>query len=137
MNIKPNRPDSPYYDILVILDPLTRHSQQISTILKVMAEITNVNITIYFNCKDKLSAEPLKSFYRYVLEAENKFEDGVLVKPSAFFSNMPQSPVLTMNIHSPESWMVEPVRSPFDLDNICLNEIDIEGAYGKYLALTY
>jgi UDP-glucose:glycoprotein glucosyltransferase len=54
-------------------------------------------------------------------------------KPFAYFHNMPQSPVLTMNIHSPESWMVEAVRSPFDLDNIILKEIgSAEGVYGEF-----
>jgi UDP-glucose:glycoprotein glucosyltransferase len=28
--------------------------------------------------------------------------------------------------------MVEAVRSPFDLDNICLKEIDLDGVYGEY-----
>lgn len=45
---------------------------------------------------------------------------------------MPQSPILTMNIHSPESWMVEAVHSPYDLDNICLKDIDSDGAYGEF-----
>lgn len=72
------------------------------------------------------------SFYRYVLESELKFSQNQLVKPFAYFHNMPQSPILTMNIHSPESWMVEAVRSPFDLDNICLKEIDGDGVYGQF-----
>lgn len=45
---------------------------------------------------------------------------------------MPQTPVLTMNIHPPEGWMVEIVRSPFDLDNIYLKEIETNGAHGEY-----
>ncbi len=89
---------------------------------------------IYFNCKDKLSAPPLKSFYRYVLESEIRFGGDVsrIIKPLAYFHNMPQTPILTMNIHSPESWMVEVVNSPYDLDNICLKDIENDGAYGEF-----
>jgi UDP-glucose:glycoprotein glucosyltransferase len=46
---------------------------------------------------------------------------------------MPQSPILTLNIHSPESWMVEAVRSPYDLDNIHLSEVtDSDVVYGEF-----
>jgi UDP-glucose:glycoprotein glucosyltransferase len=45
---------------------------------------------------------------------------------------MPQSPLLTMNMHPPESWMVESVKAPHDLDNIFLEEIDSAGAHGEY-----
>lgn len=86
---------------MVILDPLTRQAQRISTILKVLTQVTNVNLALVFNCKEKLSAPPLKSFYRYVLENEIKYSNGKLAKPLAYFHNMPQSTVLTMNIHPP------------------------------------
>lgn len=74
------------------------------------------------------------SFYRYVLESELKFDDShKQIKPTAFFRSMPQSPILTLNIHSPESWMVEAVRSPYDLDNIHLSEVtDSDVVYGEF-----
>jgi UDP-glucose:glycoprotein glucosyltransferase len=132
VNIKPLKENVPFYDIVVVIDPLSRQAQKISTILKVLTQTTNVNLVIYFNCKERLSAPPLKSFYRYVIESEVKFNNGKSVKPFAYFHNMPQSPILTMNIHSPESWMVEASNSPYDLDNICLKEIDSDGAYGEF-----
>ena len=134
VNVKPKRADEPFYDVVVILDPLTRAAQKISTVLRVLSETTNVNVHVYFNCKEKLSAPPLKSFYRYVLAGEMQFDaaSGQLHKPIAFFHNMPQSPILTMNVHAPESWMVEAVYSPFDLDNICLKETEADGAYGQF-----
>lgn len=136
VNVKPKRDDSPFYDMVVILDPLTRNAQKISSVLKVLSQITNVNLVIYFNCKEKLSAPPLKSFYRYVLDSDIKFNpnnNGKIIKPMAYFHNMPQSPILTMNIHPPEGWMVEAVNSPYDLDNICLKDIEnSDGAYGEF-----
>jgi UDP-glucose:glycoprotein glucosyltransferase len=134
VKVPPKNPLAPFFDVNLIIDPLTRQAQRISTILRVLSQVTNVNLVIYFNCKEKLSAAPLKSFYRYVLESDIKFHNGKMVKPYAYFSNMPQSPILTMNIHPPESWMVEASNSPYDLDNICLKEIDenADGVFGEF-----
>ena len=61
-----------------------------------------------------------------------RFKENNLIESSAYFHNMPKSPLLTMIMHPPEGWMVEIVRSPFDLDNIYLKEIESAGAYGEY-----
>lgn len=65
------------------------------------------------------------SFYRYVLEPEISFTaDNSFAKgPIAKFLDMPQSPLFTLNLNTPESWMVESVRTPYDLDNIYLEEV--------------
>ena len=62
------------------------------------------------------------SFYRYVLEPELTFTDnGSLADSSiAVFSDLPHSPLLTMQLDVPHSWLVEAVWSPHDLDNIHL-----------------
>ena len=65
------------------------------------------------------------SFYRYVLESDVSFmaNDSVSPGPVARFSELPESPLLTLNMITPDSWMVEAVRSPHDLDNIHLQEV--------------
>lgn len=65
------------------------------------------------------------SFYRYVLEPEVLFQaDGSFsAGPMAKFLDMPQSPLFTLNLNTPESWMVESVNTRYDLDNIYLNEV--------------
>lgn len=65
------------------------------------------------------------SFYRYVLEPEVVFQpDGSFSAGSmAKFLDMPQSPLFTLNLNTPESWMVESVNTRYDLDNIYLNEV--------------
>lgn len=65
------------------------------------------------------------SFYRYVLEPEISFtaENNFAPGPIAKFLDMPQSPLFTLNLNTPESWMVESVRTPYDLDNIFLEEV--------------
>lgn len=66
------------------------------------------------------------SFYRYVLEPEVLFQaDGSFsTGPMAKFLDMPQSPLFTLNLNTPESWMVESVNTRYDLDNIYLNEVE-------------
>lgn len=49
--------------------------------------------------------------------------------PYAAFYDMPQMPLLTLGMDPPESWLVESVRSPYDLDNIFLEEV------GHWIAL--
>lgn len=65
------------------------------------------------------------SFYRYVLEPEVAFQaDGSFSPgPMAKFLDMPQSPLFTLNLNTPESWMVESVHTRYDLDNIYLQEV--------------
>lgn len=65
------------------------------------------------------------SFYRHVLEPEVAFQaDGSFSPgPMARFLDMPQSPLFTLNLNTPESWMVESVHTRYDLDNIYLEEV--------------
>uniref|UniRef100_A0A8C9VL63 UDP-glucose ceramide glucosyltransferase-like 1 n=1 Tax=Scleropages formosus TaxID=113540 RepID=A0A8C9VL63_SCLFO len=74
----------------------------------------------------RISTFCLFSFYRYVLEPEISFtSDGSLAPgPVATFLDMPHSPLFTLNLNTPESWMVESVRTRYDLDNIYLEEVD-------------
>lgn len=67
----------------------------------------------------------LHSFYRFVLESDVSFmaNDTVSPGPAARFMELPESPLLTLNMITPESWMVQAVRSPHDLDNIHLQEV--------------
>ena len=37
---------------------------------------------------------------------------------------MPETPLLTLGMDPPESWLVEAVKTPHDLDNIYLEEVE-------------
>lgn len=52
-------------------------------------------------------------------QADGSFSPG----PMAKFLDMPQSPLFTLNLNTPESWMVESVHTRYDLDNIYLQEV--------------
>uniref|UniRef100_A0A452IPI4 UDP-glucose glycoprotein glucosyltransferase 1 n=1 Tax=Gopherus agassizii TaxID=38772 RepID=A0A452IPI4_9SAUR len=115
-----------YFDVVAIVDPATRDAQRLAPLLMVLNQLINMNLRVFMNCQSKLSDMPLKSFYRYVLEPEISFtaDDNFAPGPIAKFLDMPQTPLFTLNLNTPESWMVESVRTPYDLDNIYLEEVD-------------
>ena len=43
--------------------------------------------------------------------------------PSAFFTGLPSSKVLTLHMDVPEAWLVEPTRTAYDLDNLRLSDL--------------
>lgn len=68
----------------------------------------------------------VSSFYRFVLEPELQFTaEGDISGSIAKFTKLPTSSLLTQYIHVPENWLVEVVRSVYDLDNIKLDNVAI------------
>ncbi|KAL6485212.1 hypothetical protein MHYP_G00072570 [Metynnis hypsauchen] len=114
-----------FYDVVAVVDPLTREAQKLAPLLIVLGQVVNMRVQVFMNCRAKLSEMPLKSFYRFVMEADVSFlgNDTMSPGPVARFTEIPESPLLTLNMITPESWMVEAVRSRHDLDNIHLQEV--------------
>merc|ERR1711962_1167639 len=85
-------------------------------------------LRVFLNCVDKHSEMPNKSFFKQVLEPGLVFDDEGKLSPGpkALFQNVPEEPILTLNMHTPDNWLVEPMKSIYDLDNIKL--ANIEGA---------
>ncbi|XP_056352423.1 UDP-glucose:glycoprotein glucosyltransferase 2 isoform X3 [Oenanthe melanoleuca] len=124
VKVEPQEND-PFYDVIAIVDPLTREAQKMSHLLIVLKDIINMKLRLFLNCRSKLSEVPLKSFYRFVLEPEITYgiNKHLPSEPVAKFLELPESPLLTLNMITPESWLVEAVNSSCDLDNIHLQEI--------------
>ncbi|XP_043469354.1 UDP-glucose:glycoprotein glucosyltransferase [Leptopilina heterotoma] len=117
-------PDEVAFNIVGIVDPVSRGAQKLGPILDALKKSLNCNIKIFLNCLDKNSDMPLKSFYRFVLEPEIQFgADGEMKGAVATFTKLPTSSLLTQHIHAPENWLVEVVRSVYDLDNIKLDNV--------------
>ncbi|KAF7709852.1 UDP-glucose:glycoprotein glucosyltransferase 2 isoform X2 [Silurus meridionalis] len=114
-----------FFDVVATADPLTRDAQKLAPLLIVLGQVVNMRVQLFMNCRAKLSEMPLKSFYRFVMEADVGFlgNDTMAAGPMARFTEIPESPLLTLNMITPESWMVEAVQSPYDLDNIHLQEV--------------
>nr|XP_019592750.1 PREDICTED: UDP-glucose:glycoprotein glucosyltransferase 2 [Rhinolophus sinicus] len=123
IKINPQENDM-FFDVIAIVDPLTREAQKMAQLLIVLGKIINMKIQLFMNCRGKLSEAPLKSFYRFVLEPELTFMASNIIRPAAEFSDIPESPLLTLNMITPEGWMVETVHSNCDLDNIHLKDIE-------------
>ncbi|XP_037395129.1 UDP-glucose:glycoprotein glucosyltransferase 2 isoform X3 [Pygocentrus nattereri] len=119
------REDEVFYDVVAVVDPLTREAQKLAPLLIVLGQVVNMRLQVFMNCRAKLSEMPLKSFYRFVMQAEVSFlgNDTMSPGPVARFTEIPESPLLTLNMITPESWMVEAVRSRHDIDNIHLQEV--------------
>lgn len=132
--IPPERPNEPYLKMQVILDPLTRGAQKILPILITFRKIFNIKLRFMFNCVDKHTEMPLKSFYRFVIESEPIFKKGPNSPPvlKATFRNLPTSSLLTLNMATPENWLVESVKTPYDLDNIHLAELSDHKVWAEF-----
>ncbi|XP_045583681.2 UDP-glucose:glycoprotein glucosyltransferase 1 isoform X2 [Procambarus clarkii] len=126
IKIPPKDPDMPIFDIVVICDPVSTAAQKIGPVLLVLQEVVNANIRVVLNAREKHSEMPLSSFYRYVLEPEPQFLDTGELSPGphARFIGLPESPILTLNYHAPENWLVEVIHSIYDLDNIKLESVE-------------
>lgn len=68
------------------------------------------------------------SFYRFVLEPELTLTANDVAGPVAKFLDIPESPLLTLNMITPEGWLVETVHSNCDLDNIHLKDVSYHKA---------
>ncbi|XP_072217611.1 UDP-glucose:glycoprotein glucosyltransferase 2 isoform X2 [Excalfactoria chinensis] len=124
VKIEPQEND-PFYDVIAIVDPLTREAQKMAHLLIVLKDIVNVKLRLFLNSRSKLSEVPLTSFYRFVLEPEIMYgiNKNLPSEPMAKFLELPESLLLTLNMITPESWLVEAVNSSCDLDNIHLQDI--------------
>ncbi|CEF63031.1 UDP-glucose:glycoprotein glucosyltransferase 1 [Strongyloides ratti] len=112
-------------DIIVVTDPLTKGAQKLSAILKLILRSCNADLKIVLNPQDKLSELPLKRFYRFVADQEISFTtDGKVISPVAVFENLPKKQLLTLNVISPDSWMIQPIFAEYDLDNIKMESVE-------------
>lgn len=125
VKLPPKNPNEPYLEIVAVLDPASKGAQKLSSILTLLRTTINCNMKVFLCPVEQHSDMPVKNFYRFVIEPEvqfllnGKLSDGAYAK----FTGLPTKSLLTQNIQAPENWMVEAVRSVYDLDNIKLSEI--------------
>lgn len=125
VKLGPKNKDLPIFSVAAVVDPTSRGAQKLSSILILLRNIINCDLKLFLCAIDKHSDMPLKNFYRYVVEPELQFFEGKLTEgPVAKFIGLPSESLLTQNLNIPENWLVEVVRSVYDLDNIKLSDID-------------
>ncbi|CAG8939330.1 unnamed protein product [Penicillium salamii] len=130
--------NDPAINIAVSLDPASEVAQRWLPILKVLSELSGVQLKIFLNPKEELKELPVKRFYRYVLESEPLFTDeGALARPQASFTGVPVEALLTLAMDVPSSWLVAPEESVHDLDNIKLSSVKNGGNVDAIYALEH
>ena len=111
-------------DVVAIVDPLTKQAQKIAPLLAMFTKVINCDLKIVMNPKTKLSELPLKRFYRYVIKEEPTFDaNGAILSPTIAFTDLPSKQLLTLNVISPDSWMIQPIYADYDLDNIKMQTV--------------
>ena len=73
IEIEPLDPNRPSFDLVAIIDPLSQGAQKISATLSTLSKVINAKIRIFFNCVDKHSQMPQKSYFRLALDPELTF----------------------------------------------------------------
>ncbi|EUB64911.1 UDP-glucose:glycoprotein glucosyltransferase [Echinococcus granulosus] len=112
------------YDIVALVDPVSRDAQRLSQILLVLQRSLPCSITVILNPVDGLSDLPLKNYYRFVWHPSLYAPGGGLADPpSAFFDQLPGQSLLILGVDAPHNWMVAPIRAEEDLDNLRLADI--------------
>ncbi|XP_030027035.2 UDP-glucose:glycoprotein glucosyltransferase [Manduca sexta] len=126
VDLPPLYPDEAAVEIVAVLDPASSAAQRLAPVLLVLRRVVNCRIKLFLNPQDKNSDMPLKSFYRFVLEPELQFSSSGSLSGGALarFSRLPHAPLLSMELRTPSNWLVECVRSVYDLDNIRLADVD-------------
>lgn len=125
VKLEPKNKNLPSFSVVAVVDPTSRGAQKLSSILILLRNVVNCDLKLFLCAIDKHSDMPLKNFYRYVVEPELQFNEGKLTEgPVAKFIGLPSESLLTQNLNIPENWLVEVVRSVYDLDNIKLSDIN-------------
>ena len=135
IHVPPRSPEEPFHKIYVAVEPLSRAAQKVSPILEQLHKLVNAEISVVMNCIKKWSEMPQNSFYRYVMPASLEFDQNGSISNSkleAKFTGLPKATLLTMNMQTPESWLVEAVRTPYDLDNILLKDLEVDNVRVNY-----
>ncbi|KAK8965056.1 UDP-glucose:glycoprotein glucosyltransferase [Platanthera guangdongensis] len=89
-----------------VIDPLSASGQKLAPMILLLWRHIQPSIRIVLNPMDDFSPT-----------------DHSVSGPKAFFTNMPFSKTLTMNLDVPEPWLVEPTITIHDLDNILLENL--------------
>jgi len=119
--------------IVASLDPASEVTQRWLPILNVLSELEGVHMRVFVNPKERLEELPVKRFYRYVLESKPSFDSsGARKHIQAEFQGLPKNALLTIGLDMPPAWLVSPVDSVYDLDNLRLSSVKTDTVDATY-----
>ncbi|KAF9586745.1 hypothetical protein BGW38_002767 [Lunasporangiospora selenospora] len=121
--------DDSLFLVTAVLDPVSKLTQQWAAILKTLSEMDHVKVQVVLLPAMETSEVAIKRFYRYVSEPELRFDNnGNLARPSAYFSGLPETALLTLGVDVNPAWVVSPKICIHDLDNLLLSSLTGESA---------
>ncbi|WFD34810.1 killer toxin resistant protein [Malassezia cuniculi] len=107
----------------VLVDPLSDNAPATASTIRMLSNLRGVAVTVVLNPSPQLKALPLQKFARYEMPTHAEFENGVRVPPTISFAELPQSAVLTMEMHAPHGMVAMASEAVYDLDNIRLADV--------------
>jgi UDP-glucose:glycoprotein glucosyltransferase len=124
-------------DIVAVLDPLGAVAQRVAPLLATLVELERddvAHVRLYLNPSDELHDLPIKRFYRYVVGDD----------AAARFDGMPEQRIMTMQMSTPDAWLVESRAAhdsgtlrAHDMDNIHLIDASPTRSVSARYALTH
>ncbi|KAL7927286.1 glycosyltransferase family 24 protein [Trichoderma austrokoningii] len=130
--IEKGDPETASVHIIGLINPVSEQGQRWAPILKVLSELHGVHLKLFINPAEKIEELPVKRFFRYVLKSQPTFSDEGEVKGlQATFNGLPSEALLTTAVDVPPAWLVAPLVSVHDLDNIKLSAVktDVQATY--------
>ncbi|PTB37924.1 glycosyltransferase family 24 protein [Trichoderma asperellum CBS 433.97] len=130
--IEKGDPEAASVHIVGLINPVSEQGQRWAPILKVLSELEGVHLKLFINPPEKIEELPVKRFFRYVLKSQPTFNDEGEVKGlQATFNGLPSEALLTTAVDVPPAWLVAPLDSIHDLDNIKLSAVktDVHATY--------
>ncbi|KAI6650004.1 UDP-glucose:glycoprotein glucosyltransferase 1 [Oopsacas minuta] len=121
INIQPRISSMHYSNLDIILDPLSKESQRLLPISSELYNTFNIHLRIWLCPPERISVLPINRFYIYAISSMPHFEkNGSLSRqhPQVTFTDLPKSPLLNLILDIPHVWVVEPIISDYDLDNL-------------------
>ncbi|KAI0676218.1 glycosyltransferase family 24 protein [Trametes maxima] len=108
------------YQIGALINPLSEEAQKWSSLLEWLSEMPGVHVEIHMN-PARHTELPLKRFYRYNLLPRLTFDEhGNEIHARTRFTGLPSEPIYTLAMDAPQSWLIRPKETIYDLDNIQL-----------------
>jgi len=116
------------FQILAVLDPLSRDAQRFSALLEIIKKIFPCRIDVILRPQEH-SELPLKTYYASAVQDTVHFDaQGRVYVPPPSLTDLPPKRLLTLALDTPESWLVGPTSAKYDLDNIRLNNLGKENS---------
>jgi UDP-glucose:glycoprotein glucosyltransferase len=115
------------FQFFAAIQPMTSIGQKIITILDKLRDIPGVSVQLLAageyleRDQEKL---PLLRFYQFAFQAIPQFDNfGMIKHTPVSFARLPRSALMTLGMDIPDAWLIRPIKSVYDLDNIKLSNV--------------